>query len=390
MKNSDTNFLPAIYWILCKRLKKRGWLLFLSILCIAPARGQLKSELNLPRAGDEIIKQQVEYKDQGRAGENVLWDFGKLQLVNDEYTLSYSEPEPINDSIYILGLDTILAKNIAEGQLLVGTEHNTMYYYYLDKDRMWTLGHENPTALLKYNPRLIDGIYPMQYQDSCSFPYQSEGLYSSTVPFTADGEVQMKADAYGIMILPSGDTLRNVLRTRTNQTIHQVFTRPDTTIENNSSIETFKWFSEGYRYPIFETVHTTVITDTADIVNFATAFFYPPQEHYYLETDPENQAIIHSKNENKKNNLLESSAFNAFPNPMTSILNVEIFIPMEAKIKIQLRSVSSHSVYINENKGKFDSGIYRFQFNVSQLPVGYYLLNVWADNYMFSATLLKK
>jgi len=200
----------------------------------------------------------------------------------------------------------------------------------------------------------------------------------------------MQADAYGMMILPSGDTLRNVLRTHTAQTIRQVFKAADSVaVERNSLIESYKWYSEGYRYPIFETIQTFILADGAKTVNFETAFFFPPQEHYYLETDQENRKILESLNSNKKNSALEGSTFNAFPNPMHTQLNVEIFIPIEAKIKIQLRSVANKSVYINENKGKFASGAHHFQFNVSQLAHGYYLLNIWADNYLFSETLLK-
>ena len=123
-----------------------------------------------------------------------------------------------------------------------------------------------------------------------------KGLYSSIVPFTTDGEAQITADACGMMILPSGDTLRNVLRTYTTQSIRQVFPRADSTfVELNSSIETYKWFSKGYRYPIFETIRTFVLDSTeTKTVNFETAFFYPPQEHYYLADDEENLAILDS------------------------------------------------------------------------------------------------
>ena len=34
------------------------------------------------RAGDVISKQQVEYKDPGRSGKDVLWDFSQLDPVN--------------------------------------------------------------------------------------------------------------------------------------------------------------------------------------------------------------------------------------------------------------------------------------------------------------------
>ena len=372
-------------------MKKLFILLLSEMPCILLAQHRLQSELNLPRAGDVIIKQQVEYKDPGRAGENVLWDFGKLQSVNDEYELSYSEPELVDDSMYILGMDTILLKNLKDGSLLIGTEHHTMYYYYFDGNRLWVLGHENPTTLLQYTEPLIAGAYPKQYPDSFRYAYQAKGLYSSTVPFTSSGEAHLQADAYGMMILPSGDTLRNVLRTRTRQTIRQVFQSGDSeATEHNLALTTCKWYSSGYRYPIFETIQSSIVTDTAEFINFETAFFFPPQEHYYLDTDSENQTIIETQKKGKKADPLEGSTFNAFPNPMSTILNVDLFIPAEAKIKIQVRSVTDKAVYINENKGKFSSGIHRFQLDVSKLPSGYYLVNIWADNYLLSETMMKR
>ena len=54
------------------------------------AQHSLQSRYNMFRADDVIIKQQVEYKDPGRSGANVLWDFSRLNVVNDEYELAYS------------------------------------------------------------------------------------------------------------------------------------------------------------------------------------------------------------------------------------------------------------------------------------------------------------
>lgn len=390
MENKDTEFLCCAYFDIPAQMKKQILMLLLGIIFIIPARAQLKSELNQPRSGEVIIKQQVEYKNPGRTGENVLWDFGKLQAINEEYELSYFEPDLIDNSMYIIGLDTILLKNLTEGSLLIGTEHNTMYYYYLTGNRLWVLGHENPTTLLQYTEPLLAGMYPMQYKDSCSSDYRSKGLYSSTVPFTSDGRSQIQADAHGMMILPSGDTLQNVLRTSSTQTVRQVFRSLNGTVQEfNSLVKNYKWYSEGYRYPIFETIQTSVIEDGKEDVNFETAFFFPPQEHYYLETDPENKTIVESKKNGKKDDPLKGSKFNAFPNPMTTALNVEVFIPAEAKIKIQVRSVAHSKVYINENKGKFSKGTHHFQFDVSKLPFGYYLVSIWADNYLLSETMLK-
>ncbi|MBF0576275.1 hypothetical protein IR022_09865, partial [Dysgonomonas sp. GY617] len=101
--------------------------LFILILCPLFTFGQINLQYNGLRSGDEIIKQQVDYKDPGRSGENVIWDFGKLKSVNDEYSLVYSSPVLQEKSFYVMGYDTIQVKNTAQNSLIIGTEHNTMY-----------------------------------------------------------------------------------------------------------------------------------------------------------------------------------------------------------------------------------------------------------------------
>lgn len=118
--------------------------LLTSIILLLPAcivSAQIDIRYNSPRPGDELIKQQVEYKDPGRDGANVIWDFGKLESINDEYSLVYSEPYLIDKSQYIMGRDTIPSKEIKQGELLIGTEHNTMYYYRIKDNALWILGH---------------------------------------------------------------------------------------------------------------------------------------------------------------------------------------------------------------------------------------------------------
>jgi len=111
--------------------------------------------------------------------------------------------------------------------------------------------------------------------------------------FSSEGEAQIQADAFGMIILPSGDTLRDVLRTRTQQAIHQIFRTGESTTEHKSLVYNYKWYSKGCHYPVFETVQTSIIADGKENVNFETAFFFPPQEHYYLENDEENLVHCH-------------------------------------------------------------------------------------------------
>ena len=92
-------------------MKKTLLLLLSGSFCLSIS-GQITRENNSVRNGDEIIKQQMQYKDPGRSGENVIWDFSMLKAVNPKYKLTFRAPELINDSIYIMGRDTLLKKRL--------------------------------------------------------------------------------------------------------------------------------------------------------------------------------------------------------------------------------------------------------------------------------------
>jgi hypothetical protein len=275
------------------------------------------------------------------------------------------------------------------------------------------MGYENSTTFMEgLQPELIRK-FPFSYGDSSFSYFHNRGRYGGRLEVDIMGTLFSHADSYGRMILPDKDTLTNVLRITTikrmveddkpipfrvvrKDTIPPVEIIPSDSIDfrlNTDGLvmetETCRWYAAGYRYPVFETIRNRNIINGESEDYFAMAFFYPPQDHYYLDTDPENQKIVEAKNNGKKESPLANSTFNVFPNPVNTTLDVEIHIPVEAKIKIQIRSVANKAVYINENKGKFAPGSYRFQFGVSKLPPGYYLLNIWADNYLFSETLLK-
>jgi len=377
---------------LCQKFSQSMKKLFLLVLSGAPdilfAQHRLEAGLNLPRAGDEIIKQQVEYKNPGRAGENVLWDFGQLKSQNDEYEL-----------VYVLGRDS----------LLTGIEHHTRYYYSSTGDSLLLWGYENATTLMENEQPELLLRFPVSFGDSTFCYYNGNGQYSNRLKIDAMGTLTSKADARGMMILPGGDTLKNVIRIHTVKRIaggskplffsdldDSLPVSPDSIeyrLANDTillGVETYRWYVQGYRYPVFETVKSITDKRGEERTFFDTAFFYPPQEHYYLEDDEENRTILETQEQGKKDNPLADVRFNAFPNPVSTTLDVEIFLPVEAKIKLQIRSVANKNVYINENKGKFAQGSHQFQLYVSQLPPGYYLLNIWADNYLLSETILKR
>ena len=374
----------------------------LSILCLAPARGQLNIRHNHFRAGDVLFKQQVEYVDPGEAGADRLWNFGKLKIINDEYTLEYALPPLEGDSIYIMGERRFNKDDVKENELIVGTEHNTMYYYHLKEDALLQIGHENPSVLLSYTSPMAILHFPLNYGENVSSDYQSKGLYSGTIDIHTEGTVTVTADAHGRMILPSKDTLDLVLRVKTLQTIFDANDESNNTSESKSTgkqLEIYRWYCKGYRYPVFETMRNLNLADSGAV--FSTAFFFPPQDHFYLDTDPENLALLDQLwNLDRENidhpddlhtetvSLKDIMICKLYPNPVSSILNLEYELNREAVVSFQLFSIEGILVKTMSPKKK-SKGAYYETLDCSSLHPHDYILRIAANDLFINEVIIK-
>ena len=267
----------------------------LSLITIS-SYGQLDKFHNRICIGDSLIKQQIEYVDPGKPGKNITWDLSQAQVIREEYPIIYSSPKLIEDSIYVIGNDTILKRYVPNTEYFIKKEYGTMYYYQFKNDTISLIGHENPTVRLRYTEPLMECVFPLNYNDEFLSPYLLEGVYSNSSKILSSGNIKIKADAYGKIILPEGDTISPVLRVKTTQTIcrsmrssiYKDSIRPNV---QDKVIETYKWYAKGYRYPVFETVHN-IINDT---LFFGTSFLFPPRQYTYTDI----KDITHSDSLNR-------------------------------------------------------------------------------------------
>lgn len=253
----------------------------------------LNMSSNLPRKGDRLIKHQVTPCDPGENGSQQIWDFSNIKLQEANYELTYIEQ----------GTDTI-----------IGTEHRTMYYYHTSGDSLFRIGHENPTTFITYQKPELLFVFPVFQGLTTTDYFDASGIYCDRLDIRLRGKSRVIADASGVLILPDGDTLRKVLRIYTHRLIHQRMTprniMPDSLYANSipfvldrDSIEyllasdsihleteTWRWYADGYRYPVFETVKSTVYKLGNSYEHFTTSFVYFPDEQCYdLPYDTDNQ-----------------------------------------------------------------------------------------------------
>jgi len=183
-----------------------------TILFVFTCIGTLFSQTTITRSlqgfrdGDVLYKQQVQYKDPGRKGYDVVWDFSQLKPLNENYKVNYYEPATKR------GGDTVC---------ITCVEHFTMYKYAYKGDSLLMLGFENTGSRLTLDKPEYSLHYPFTFGDSITSTYKGDGSYLNTLLSETEGQLTTVADAVGTLILPDGDTIYNVLRVRSEHSYKQ-------------------------------------------------------------------------------------------------------------------------------------------------------------------------
>lgn len=357
--------------------------LFFICICFSfPILAQpvLERSCNMFRDGDRLVKVQVEYKSPEKTGSNQFWDFGKQKFVNEHYKLSYS------------GTDS----------LFVGREHRTLYKYMLRNDSLFSLGFENPTTLMDYQKPELQMVFPFHYQDKGRGAYSGTGEYCGRLKLTSQGETEFVADAYGMIVLPSGDTLNNVLRVHSVKKIAGLIT-----LESGDSldmqVDTYRWYADGYRYPVFETVESKYMKEQKMMKHFATAFYYTPAEQYYgLDNDEDNlekrernsmtDNFFSGKNKKREGPELEDPQqtvdYRILINDDNSSISLNYTLWETSRILIMLSDIQGRN-WMNSPVQVQEIGSYSLNIPLDTYPRGEYMLQIMVNDQLIGKKIIK-
>jgi hypothetical protein len=156
-----------------------------------------------------------------------------------------------------------------------------------------------------------------------------------------------------------------------------------------TQLETYRWYSKGYHYPVFETIKSISLDDNSGI--FSTAFFFPPQDHLYLDTDPDNLALLDElwkKTENsnqaddptaKTVTLEDIMTCKIYPNPVESQMNLEYELKQDAKVSFELYSIEGLSIKKIKAQQK-TAGTYSETIDCSSLRPNNYIFRITENN----------
>ena len=373
------------------------------------AQYSLERTTHLPRPGDRLGKQEVAYESPGDKGTGMVWDFSELENKNADYELRYTSPHP--------GSDTI-----------IGIEHRTMYRYQLSGDTLFTPGYENSTTRIGYRIPESLLVFPFPYGRSLTTCFGGEGNYCNRLGIDICGKSTVTADATGLMILPGGDTLRHVLRVHTCKLVFErmghghahAVDGPDTIagpvcyrdsvkryLADDSAhfqIDTWRWYAEGYRYPVFESIHSAICKSGKKSTHFSTSFYYPPKEQYYgLGGDPENQEkrdgretddrpeAFRTENPGEKDDghKYEDEFIRYACHSDGQEVSLSYTLKTDSDVSMELYDIQGrrHSAVQKACQG---AGSYREQLPLGELTAGEYLLRIAVGDKTYGEKILKR
>src|ERR1035437_3749596 len=206
-----------------------------SLFTHAQSSQKLTTDRNAYRADDQIVKQQVEFKDPGSNGRGLFWDFSMLQSINEEYALKYFIPDSTNMT------------------RICGMEHNTRYYYLQQRDSLWATGFENSTTYMEYPVPELRLKFPYAYGDTLFSFFTGYGEYCHRIPLIVKGYTRTIADAEGDLLLPKSEKVKKALR------VHTLRYYTETSKDSiEMTLDTYSWYAIGIRYPVFESVKTSI------------------------------------------------------------------------------------------------------------------------------------
>lgn len=118
---------------------------------------------------------------------------------------------------------------------------------------------------------------------------RGQGMYCGRFRYLLSGCHTLCCDASGMLILPEGDTIRNVNRLHSVQTFTHRFLNGDMDDLGTLQLDSRRWYAPGYRYPVVESQTLSRLSTGAVLLR--NAFYTPLSEIEALTNDVDNIAI---------------------------------------------------------------------------------------------------
>lgn len=340
-------------------------LVCLATICQVNAQHVLTKETSLWRSGDVVCKQQIEYLEPGGSGKDVVWDFRDVDICKKKYIVEYYS-------------DSLLH--------LFKCEPTFMEQYEIKDDTLFRTRYETPVTSIVYNKPIPEMIFSMAYGHVYTTKFEGNGIYSHHNHLSTSGTVLLDADAYGIILFSEQDTLRNVLRVHT-QTTSIIGIEKDSVITDSTKWiknveDTYRWYVQGYRYPLFETCNQALYGSLGNVRYKRTSFRTPPDILSQLN-DSINKGI-------RRKGALHSSSANDGITYSVEMSDNKVTIKYSSASSSMIKAVISDSkgIIYRQKKHEDETGEgYSLSISLDGLRRGVYILYININGKEYSNTI---
>ncbi len=318
----------------------------------------LTTERHIPLTTDSLLVYKFPYRAVTDSGKNCTWDFSDLSTDSSE-VIEMNYFAPLSDDTMYIGLHREKAN----------------YYYHYIQDTLWLTGYETSLAHVRYTSPLPLLQFPFAYGDTMQGVFSGKGQYCHIIPLSIDGSYTISADAVGKLILPEIEIDSTI---RVYRQIHYSDTK---TMQYAIEEDCYAWYSPYSRYPLIEAIHVQTAKGS-DTVSHAALYYFPQeQENMPSRKDKERDLQIEPAD-----SLITDVSF--MPNPVYADLQVHYTLVRSAQVYISVHyngGVTTYQTPIRVN----DEGEHSIYINMAGMPVGNYVVYIYADDTIVSGNIIK-
>jgi hypothetical protein len=255
---------------------------------------------------------------------------------------------------------------------------------------------------------------PLSYGVQSDDYYYGRGRYCDRLSLSVFGLTSSEVDSYGTLILPGNDTIPDVIRVRTVKEVSTNTTPLTASLEadsdtnfdfskeevkfrvesdtSRSHFEILRWYVEGFRYPVFETVKTSFMHRGVLVPESEKAFAYHPIEQSILEEDTANlhvqEQLSVARKQVDSRAVLPDLNYRFYPNPVADDLQLDLSFSGEEVIQIFLYDMQGRLLY--QGSPHSVDGNLSEVVHMGSYPKGNYLLRIQAGDKSVKEVIVKQ
>ncbi len=157
-------------------------------------------------------------------------------------------------------------------------------------------------------------------------------------------------------------------------------------------MDAYSWYAGEARYPVFESLSTTLLHDGRDTVLYATSFYYPPDEQRkQLQEDAEDyqeDAVLEAPPSGGVEGAIFTEA-DLVPNPVVDILHIKYKLTRDASIGFSVHNQQGFCMARVDARPE-TAGRHETPIDMTACPTGTYTVYVLVDDAVLSLNMVKK